>query len=219
MPPVVSVVGRSGSGKTTLLEKLIPLLRERGVRVGTIKHHAHGRVEVDVPGKDSWRHRQAGAAAVALASPETLFCIRDAAGLPLDLIAHRFLFDVDLVLTEGFFRSGGAPKIEISRAALGVPLLSNPADGLIAVVADWSTGAPVPHFGLEAALALAEFLQRDILGTIRPPQAEVLVDGHWVRLPEAAQEVLARVVRSLVGPGGDPGQGPPIELRLPGRRP
>jgi len=216
MPPLVSVVGRSGSGKTTLLEKLIPQLRDRGIRVGTIKHHVHGRVEVDVPGKDSWRHRQAGATAVALASSAMLFCVRDSAGLPLDLIAHRFLYDVDLVLTEGF-RSASACKIEISRAALQAPLLAGPADGLIAVVADWATGTPVPHFGLEAVAALADFLQREVVGPARPPQAEVLVDGQVIRLPEPAQEILARVVRSLIGPGGDPGQGPAIELRISGR--
>jgi molybdopterin-guanine dinucleotide biosynthesis protein MobB len=218
MPPLVSVVGRSGSGKTTLLEKLIRLLRDRGVRVGTIKHHAHGRVEVDVPGKDSWRHRQAGAAAVALASPEMLVCIRDSASLPLDLIAHRFLFDMDLILTEGF-RSGPARKIEISRAALGAPLLCGPTDGLIAVVTDWETAAAVPHFCLEEIGPLADFLQREILDAAHSPQAEVLVDGRAALLPEATQEVLARVVRSLVGPGGDPAHGPAIELRIPGRAP
>lgn len=61
-PPIVSIVGTSGVGKTTILEKLIPELTRRGLRVGTVKHHAHGEFEMDRPGKDSWRHKKAGAA-------------------------------------------------------------------------------------------------------------------------------------------------------------
>ena len=80
MIPILSVVGRSNSGKTTLLEKLIRELARRGRHVGTIKHHFHGPVTVDVPGKDSWRHREAGARAVALVSPETFFVVRDTPG-------------------------------------------------------------------------------------------------------------------------------------------
>ena len=80
MVPILSIVGRSNSGKTTLLEKLIRELTQRGCRIGTIKHHFHGPVEVDVPGKDSWRHKRAGARVVALSAPETLFVVRDTAG-------------------------------------------------------------------------------------------------------------------------------------------
>ena len=68
MPPVVSFVGKPDSGKTTLLEKLIPELNRRGYRVGTIKHHVH-QFEMDKPGKDTFRHKQAGARVVALSSP------------------------------------------------------------------------------------------------------------------------------------------------------
>jgi molybdopterin-guanine dinucleotide biosynthesis protein B len=215
--PIISVVGRSNSGKTTLLEKLIRLLVARGWRVGTIKHHFHGPVEVDTPGKDSWRHRQAGASAAALSSRDTLFVVRQVAGeVPLEVIAHRGLFDVDLILTEGF-RSGPMPKIEVNRAALGVPLLCTAGDALVAVVADWSTGAAVPHFGLEAIPELADFLERQYLKVTEPPCVEVLVGDRRVALDLQAQEILARVVRSLVGDCRDLSDGPPIEIRIPSR--
>jgi len=156
--PILSIVGRSNSGKTTLLEKLIRELAARGRRVGTIKHHFHGPVEVDVPGKDSWRHKQAGARVVALSAPRTLFVLCDTPGeLPLEVIAHRGLFEVDLILTEGF-KSGPMPKIEVNRAAQGLPLLCGPEDQLVAVVSDREIGAPVPRFALDEVGPLVDFI-------------------------------------------------------------
>jgi molybdopterin-guanine dinucleotide biosynthesis protein B len=211
--PIVSVVGRSGTGKTTLLEKLIRELTARGRRIGTVKHHVHGRLQLDTPGKDSWRHRQAGAVAVTLASPGEVALMREVPGeCSLSVIAHRLLFDVDLVLTEGF-RSAGMPTVEVSRAALGVPLLSKEADPLIGVVADWATGAPVPHFGLDDIPALADFLEHRFLGRASGPGLELLVDGQPVALPPQAQVALARAVASVVGPSVDS-----VELRLPAPR-
>jgi molybdopterin-guanine dinucleotide biosynthesis protein B len=217
--PILSVVGRSESGKTTLLEKLIRELAGRGRRVGTIKHHYHGPVTVDVAGKDSWRHRQAGAHAVALVSPDTVFVVRDApAALSLETLTHLAFCGVDLVLTEGF-KSGPMPKIEVNRQDQQAPLLCGPADRLAAVVSDWDTGAPVPHFGLEDVVRLADFVERHYL---RPPEGaglEVLVGGRRQPLDPRVEAVVVRVVRSLLGGGGDPAAGPPIELRIPGQTP
>lgn len=216
MLPIVSIVGRSNSGKTTLLEKLIPELTRRGWRVGTIKHHFHGPVEVDVPGKDSWRHKRAGARVVALSAPETLFVVRDTAGeLPLERIAHPALFEVDLILTEGF-KSGAAPKIEVSRAVQGTPLLCGPEDRLAAVVSDRDLPLAVPRFGLEEVGPLADFIEREFLKGARPSLVDLLVGGRPVALDAEAQETLARVVRSLVGDCRDLGSGPAIELRIHG---
>jgi molybdopterin-guanine dinucleotide biosynthesis protein B len=211
--PIVSVVGRSGSGKTTLLEKLIGELTARGRRIGTVKHHVHGRVQVDVPGKDSWRHRQAGAVAVSLASHAELILIRDVpAELPLPVIAHRLLFDVDLILTEGF-RSAGMPVIEVSRKALGAPLLCGPGEPLVAMVADWPTGASVPRFGLDDVPALADFLEQRFLSRPAGSRLEVLVGGRPVALAPQAEALLIRAVAEAVAPGPDP-----VELRLPAER-
>ncbi len=75
-PPLVSIVGNSGAGKTTLLEKLIAAVTQRGFRVGTIKHDVHG-FEMDKPGKDSWRHKQAGAVTTLISSPKRIGMVMD----------------------------------------------------------------------------------------------------------------------------------------------
>lgn len=219
MVPILSIVGRSNSGKTTLLEKLIRELTGRGWRVGTIKHHFHGPVEVDVPGKDSWRHKRAGARTVALSSPETLFVLGDIAGeWSLEAIAHQALFEVDLILTEGF-KSGPMPKIEVNQAAQEMPLLCGPEDHLVAVVTDRDFALPVPRFGLEGAGPLADFIEREFLTETGVSRVEVLVGGRRISLDGQAQEILARVVRSLVGDCRDLAGGPPIELRIRGQTP
>lgn len=217
--PIVSIVGRSNSGKTTLLEKLVRELTARGRRIGTIKHHFHGPVEVDVPGKDSWRHRQAGARVVALASRETLFIVGETpAEWSLQQIAHQALFDVDLILTEGF-KSGPMPKVEVNRAAQSLPLLCGPEDQLVAVVSDRDHPVSVPRFGLEDVGPLADFLEREFLAGAVRSRVDVLVDGRRVPLEKESQEILARVVRSLVGDPRELSSGPPIELRIHGNLP
>jgi len=214
--PVISVVGRSNAGKTTLLEQLIRELTARGRRIGTVKHHFHGPVEVDVPGKDSWRHRRAGAVAVALASPNTVFVVRDMAETePLEAIVHRALGGVDLVLTEGF-KSGPMPKIEVNRAAQEVPLLCGPDDHLVAVVTDRPLEAPVPRFGLNDVAALADFIEREFLQGSTASRVEVLVGSRRLALDPEVQEILARVVRSLVGDPTNLRGGSLIEIRIPG---
>jgi molybdopterin-guanine dinucleotide biosynthesis protein B len=217
--PILSIVGRSNSGKTTLLEKLIRELTRRGRRIGTIKHHFHGPVEVDVPGKDSWRHKRAGARTVALSSPDALFVLADMAGeWSLEAIAHQALFEVDLILTEGF-KCGPMPKIEVNRAAQKTPLLCGPGDHLVAAVTDRDLMLPVPRFGLDEVGPLADFIEREFLKGIGPSRVDVLVDGRRILLDGQAQEILARVVRSLVGDCGDLRGGPPIELRIRGQMP
>ncbi len=114
---VVGFAGFSGAGKTTLIEQLIPLLRVQGLRVSVLKH-AHHRFDIDQPGKDSWRHRQAGAFEVLLASDQRLALLRELPA-PQEPDIHQLLaqFDasVDWVLVEGF-KEAPIPKIEVWRA-------------------------------------------------------------------------------------------------------
>src|SRR3972149_11227924 len=113
MIPVVGVVGKSNVGKTTFLEKLIAELTRRGWRVGTIKHDAHG-FDIDKPGKDSWRHAQAGSRAVAISSPEKVAVIKQVSReVTLDELASLVAGEGDIVLCEGYKRSE-QPKIEVS---------------------------------------------------------------------------------------------------------
>ncbi|HMQ53280.1 MAG TPA: molybdopterin-guanine dinucleotide biosynthesis protein B [Anaerolineae bacterium] len=162
MAPIVSIVGKSNSGKTTLLEKLIPLLSQRGYRVGTIKHHAHADFEIDYPGKDTWRHYQAGAEAVLISAPGKLALIERGPSdvSPLKELAGRFT-NVDLILTEGFMRDS-APKIEVVRAARSKELLCT-QDELSAIVTDLPLKLSVPRFDLDEVEALADFIEAKFL--------------------------------------------------------
>jgi molybdopterin-guanine dinucleotide biosynthesis protein B len=156
VPPVISVVGKSGVGKTVFLEKLIAELKGRGIRVGTVKHDVHG-FEIDQPGKDSWRHAQAGSDAVVIASSRRVALIKRLDGeMPLDEIVGAYLRDMDLVITEGY-KSGPKMKIEVSRRERSLELVSPPAD-LMAIVADQAFDLEVPQFGLEDVRGVADLI-------------------------------------------------------------
>lgn len=155
-PPIVSVVGRSGAGKTTLLEKLIPELARRGFRVGTIKHDVHG-FEMDKPGKDSWRHKQAGSAVTLISSPHQIGMVRDVDhDHRLDELVP-YLAGVDIVLTEGYKR-GDKPKVEIFRPEVHSEPLCRGDDKLVALVSDAPVDLGVPRFSIGDINGLADFL-------------------------------------------------------------
>jgi molybdopterin-guanine dinucleotide biosynthesis adapter protein len=157
MPHVLSIVGKSDTGKTTLMEGLIRALTARGVRVGTIKHDVHG-FEMDREGKDSWRHKQAGAVTTLVSSPTRIGMVREVDhDHPVEELVRQYLGHVDLVLVEGHKRQP-LPKIEVHRAALARPLLSTPEEGLIAVATDEPLPVDLPHFGLDEVEAMADFV-------------------------------------------------------------
>ena len=113
--PAVSIVGRHNSGKTTLIEKLIAELVGRGLDVGSVKHHSHVGFDIDIPGKDSWRHRHAGASETVIAAPGQMARIQTTNGEAecADIVASMPGHDV--VIVEGY-RKSGLPTIEIMRA-------------------------------------------------------------------------------------------------------
>lgn len=155
---VISIVGHSGAGKTTLVEKLIRALCARGIKVATIKH-AHHTVQLDTPGKDSWRYTQAGAAMSMLVTGEgvQLIAAQVEQREPLQL-AQRFMADADLVLAEGFSHAPGM-KIEVLRRECGKAPRCALADGLIAIVTDMDEVYPqLPHFGLEDVNGIVDFI-------------------------------------------------------------
>jgi molybdopterin-guanine dinucleotide biosynthesis protein B len=158
IPAIVSIVGKSGSGKTTLLEKLIPELRRMGLRVGTIKHDVHG-FEIDHPGKDSWRHKQAGSVITIISSPQRIGMVMDVDhDHTLDELA-LFFSGVDLILSEGYKREN-KPKIEIfRREAHAEPLCLNDSN-LIALMTNADVDLGVPRFALDDIGGLAHFLTR-----------------------------------------------------------
>ncbi len=160
MIPVISVVGRSNSGKTTYLEKLIAELKLRGYTIAVIKHHHHG-FDIDKPGKDTWRHAQAGADIVCLASPHKMAMIRKSdQEMTLNQVVN-YIDNVDIIFTEGY-KQESMPKIEVFRQAAGNdPLGIKPE--LLAVVSDTVLYEDVPHFELDDPAAMAGFLELNVL--------------------------------------------------------
>src|SRR6266852_2778169 len=141
---IFGLAGWSGSGKTTLLTAVIPELVGRGLAVSTIKH-AHHEFDIDQPGKDSWRHRQAGASEVMVASARRwaiMHELRGAAEPTLDELAAH-ISPVDLLLVEGWKRHPH-PKIEVHRPALGKPLLYPDDPEVVAIASDEPLAAPIP---------------------------------------------------------------------------
>jgi molybdopterin-guanine dinucleotide biosynthesis protein B len=137
---VIGLAGWSGSGKTTLVSRVIPVLTARGLRVSTVKHAHHG-FDVDIPGKDSHTHREAGATEVFVSSARRwahIHELRGEAEPALPAILAR-IAPVDLVIVEGYKRHPH-PKLEVYRAEVGKPLLHPDDDWIVAVASD----APVP---------------------------------------------------------------------------
>lgn len=160
---IFGLVGRSGSGKTTLMERLLPLLRGHGLTVSTVKHAHHG-FDIDKPGKDSWRHREAGAEEVLLISGgrwALLHEVRDAAEPTLEELLPR-LAPVDLVLVEGYKRDAHA-KLEVFRRETGQNLIQ-PGDPLVRAVATDAMlpPLPVPVLDLNNTTAIADFILGEV---------------------------------------------------------
>jgi molybdopterin-guanine dinucleotide biosynthesis adapter protein len=156
---VVAIVGHQGSGKTTLIERLIPALRARSLSVSTIKHTHHHRIELDTPGKDSYRHRTAGAAEVIVAS-DTAWARISASAEPASLpILIGQLRPVDVVLVEGFKQLEWLKRVEVFRGA-GEPLaIHDPGIAAVAVPA----GVALAGYGglklpLDDTVAVLEFV-------------------------------------------------------------
>ncbi len=156
---VFGLVGRSGSGKTTLMVSLLAALRRRGRTVSSLKHAHHG-FDIDRPGKDSYRHREAGAEEVMLVSGTRwalLHEIRDDVDPPLDELIAR-MSPVDLLLIEGF-HTHGHPTIEVHRPSEGHALMWHRGSDIVAVASD----VPLPHIGvprldLDDPEAIADFV-------------------------------------------------------------
>ena len=156
---IIGLAGWSGSGKTTLLARVIPVFKKRGLRVSTVKHAHHG-FDVDIPGKDSHTHRQAGATEVFVSSSGRwahIHELRDEPEPTLHEILSR-LAPVDLVVVEGYKRHGH-PKLEIYRAEVGKPLLHPDDDWIVAVASDAAVpDARVPVLNLVDAEKIADVL-------------------------------------------------------------
>lgn len=160
--PIISVVGYSNSGKTTYLEKLIPELAARGYRVCAVKHDVHN-FDIDIPGKDSYRLKAAGAHTALISSPEKIAIISDVEReMKLTEIRDRLTFEIDIIVTEGY-KSDIHPKIEVFRKGLRDDLLCRGDDTLFAVAADTGIDAAVPVLSLNDARGMADLIEERFL--------------------------------------------------------
>jgi molybdopterin-guanine dinucleotide biosynthesis protein B len=165
MVKAVSFVAKSGTGKTTLLEKVIVHLKSRGYKVGVIKHDAH-RFDIDHPGKDSHRLTAAGADTMLISSPEKLALVKKhSQSPPIEELIETYFSDMDIVLTEGFKKSG-MPKIEVNRQERSAALLCRGESHdptLVAVASDAKLQLDVPVLDLNDAGAVADFVEATFL--------------------------------------------------------
>jgi molybdopterin-guanine dinucleotide biosynthesis protein MobB len=162
MIPIVSIVGKSNSGKTTLIEKMIGELIRRGYRVATIKHNRHG-FEIDHEGKDSWRHKRAGAKTTVIASPDRVAVVEDVEkDLDIGELTDRYVRNVDIVLSEGF-KKNPFPKIEINRSVMNQELLCSPADNLLAICSDRPLRTETPCLDINDIGALVDLVETRFL--------------------------------------------------------
>jgi molybdopterin-guanine dinucleotide biosynthesis adapter protein len=160
---VIGLAGWSGAGKTTLLTRAIPQLQKQGLRVSVIKH-AHHAFDVDVPGKDSWKHREAGAVEVLVSSTQRWALMHELRGaaeprLP-ELLAK--MSQVDLVVVEGFKREPHR-KIEVFRAANQKPLLFPDDPGIVGIATDTAVETTLPTAHLDDIEAIAAMILRSAI--------------------------------------------------------
>lgn len=155
--PVVGIVGHSGAGKTTLIEHMMPELR-RQLRVSVVKQ-ARADFDIDRPGKDSWRHRQAGAGEVLVASERRWALMHECEGeAPWTLADYLArLAPCDLVVVEGF-RHADIPRIEVFRSAVGRQPMFPGVPGIVAVACDETLSAPIPVLPLDAPETIVRFI-------------------------------------------------------------
>ncbi|MBT6338451.1 MAG: molybdopterin-guanine dinucleotide biosynthesis protein B [Desulfobacula sp.] len=158
---IITIVGKSNSGKTTLLEKVIALLTDKGYKIGSVKH-AHDGFEMDKEGKDSWRHRKAGAGATLVISKNKVAMVKDDSTSYIEKMQY-YLSDMDIILAEGF-KKQALPKIEVFRTDSGhnEPLCMSDKN-LIAFVSDSNYKPDVPIFGLEDINNIVDFIEFNFL--------------------------------------------------------
>jgi molybdopterin-guanine dinucleotide biosynthesis protein MobB len=193
MPPIVSIVGKSKSGKTTLIEKLLAELKSRGYKVATIKH-TNQKLTFDEPGKDSWRHIQAGSEATIVSSPDRIVLIKPVSEEPsLEEIARLAGEDYDLILTEGFSK-GNAPKIEVRSKEATPP--SATTKKLFAIVSDEPAKTKTRQFSTGDIKGLADLLEQ---GFITPQRERLLiyVNKTPLSLSSFPKEIIGNVLLAL----------------------
>ena len=196
MVPLIAIVGKSGSGKTVIMEKLIAEFKARGYRVGAIKH-AHQTVELDEPGKDSWRYSQAGSDAAVVSSPSRITVFKNLDHEPsLEETALLLGDGYDLILAEGFKQSR-APKIEVCATGRIAEMVCGEAE-LAAVICDNALPLKIPRFGREQVKEIAAFIEKEMLAKM-PADMAITVNGKPVFLKRFVKDIIASSILAMLG--------------------
>jgi molybdopterin-guanine dinucleotide biosynthesis protein B len=215
MIPIISIVGKSDSGKTTFIEKLVPELTRRGYRIATVKHDVHG-FEVDREGKDSWRHKQAGAHTVVISSSKKVALIRDVEkDLTLEEIREKLIQDVDLILSEGY-KKDVQPKIEIFRKEKHKELLCTKEDNLVGIVSDKKFRVGVSCFFLDDVRGVADFLEKKYLQSEREGDVSLKVDGKKIPMTPFVKNFVTSTIKGMLSSLKGCGIAKEIEIRVEG---
>jgi len=200
MVPAMSIVGFSGSGKTTLIVKVVAELTARGFKVGTIKHDAH-KFEIDREGKDSWRHKKAGAKSVLITSAEKLAFIKSTPSeMPLPEAISLFMRDVDVVITEGY-KTGNLPKIEVYRSSVSEHAACLKDGDLMAVVSDGPVETEKPVLDINDFMGVADIIENNIINKkqpLTPNNLKIRVDGDITSLPEKSVLLLTKALEEAL---------------------
>ncbi len=197
MIPIVSIVGKSDSGKTTLIEKIVPELSRRGYRVTTVKHDLHG-FEIDKEGKDSWRHKRAGAQAVVISSPRKVALIRDVdKDMSLEELGDSFGEDADLILSEGF-KKDVQPKIEVFREGKHEELLCTKEDNLIAIASNRPFDIGVPCLDIDDVKGIVDLIESKFLKGNQMEEISLRVNRKPVSLSPFVKRFLIRTIKGMI---------------------
>jgi len=193
MIPIISVVGRSNVGKTTVLESLIPELRRRGYRIAVAKH-INEEVELDTPGKDSWRLARAGSDAVVLSTPGKVAVFRPEPEPSVAELQRLIGPDFDLFLIEGY-KQEKLPKIEVRRGQASEPLITH--GELLAVISDHASAGSTPSFVFNDTRGLADLIEKRFLAS-KTISAGLYVNRKRITLNPFVQSIIIQTVAGMV---------------------
>jgi len=197
MTPIVSIIGKSHSGKTTLIEKIVPELVRRGYRVTTVKHDLHS-FEIDKEGKDSWRHKRAGAQDVVISSPRKVALIRDVdKDMSLEELRDAFGGDADLILSEGF-KKDIQPKIEVFRKEEHGDLLCTKDVNLVAIASNRPFDIGVPCLNLDDVKGIVDLIESKFLKGDRRDGISLRVNGKSVSLSPFLKRFLIGTIKGMI---------------------
>ncbi len=195
MVPYVSIVGKSGSGKTSLIERLIKEFKRRGYRVASVKHCPHG-MEIDKPGKDSWKFSQAGSDAVVFSSLDKLVFVKNVDGdSSIAEILRIIGGDFDLVLIESY-KKDRVPKIEVHRKELGDDFIC-PTKSLSAIITDVQLKIDKPQFPINDTSAIADFIERNFV--LKPKSdTSLFINGKQIPIKLFVKDFMAKALLAMV---------------------